>query len=444
VCGVKFKIWNTVVVVYFGVIRGQKSKMERFRSCFDEVISSSNLAAIIPSNILEPLIPSIVFFGSQEHGTTLLMEHFLQFPLPQKLRIPIEVYLRSVEKYPEEMNRIEMFDENNNLLPDLTVIVPEPTEWSTIDEDFYENLYLKVKTLLEEREGNNPRSSDLTLRLCFYSANLPLLNVLFFPLECKKKMSDHLTTQATHSYYCFVLSVFTPFRQAEVNEIYFNRKTEVCLSSPLPSPPRDLILLLKLKGISSEILTRFGFRDNQEMRWKEIIDTSITRNSNNRIRATQLPIVCSTVGQINERLWNVSVNQFYEQEKEFFHHLSEQVKQCGSLITHHQATCFCLFDHHLSQFYSQYIRRKWIPLYIYELLLKWSQERGTTGEEKKRSEHEMILTELFDQIHIESSGMELLNRIQFIAIELASDDHNNPLLTFSLPSTIALAAPASQ
>jgi hypothetical protein len=191
-----------------------------------------------------------------------------------------------------------------------------------------------------------------------------------------------------------------------------------------------------LKGISSEILTRFGFRDNQEMRWKEIIDTSITRNSNNRIRATQLPIVCSTVGQINERLWNVSVNQFYEQEKEFFHHLSEQVKQCGSLITHHQATCFCLFDHHLSQFYSQYIRRKWIPLYIYELLLKWSQERGTTGEEKKRSEHEMILTELFDQIHIESSGMELLNRIQFIAIELASDDQNNPLLTFSLPSTI--------
>jgi hypothetical protein len=215
-------------------------EMERLRSCFFEAIPLSALTAAIPCDRLEQLIPSIIFYGSQEHGTTLLLEHFIHFPLPQKLRMRIEVCIRSTERSFAEpnLNQIEVLDAQNNVLPELTVLVPFPSspaaadhdhEDSALDESFYENLYLKAKRILEER-GEKSQPHDLTLRLWLYSANSPLVNVRFLPLECEGVMNDSVTTAATaktQTYFCFVLSVFTNFRLAGVNKIYFDRQAEV-------------------------------------------------------------------------------------------------------------------------------------------------------------------------------------------------------------------------
>jgi hypothetical protein len=161
------------------------------------------------------------------------------------------------------------------------------------------------------------------------------------------------------------------------------------------------------------------------MNWKAIIDTSVT---NTRVRASQLPIICSTLGQLNQRLWSVDVDDFSAEEEKFFS-LPEQGK-LGPLMERKQATCSCLFDS-LSQFYSEQTRRRWLPLYLSGLLTQWSQERPEPNAEP--SSMELRLKELFDLIHPESAEMALSDRVQLIATALSPDDETNPLLGFTLP-----------
>jgi hypothetical protein len=205
------------------------SFVERLHHCFADKIPLAILLQDLPPPLLEPLIPNIVFYGSQEHGTTLLMEHLIQFPLPQRQNLHVEVFLRPDElKLCPDANavdRIEILDENRCLLSDLCVRIGA-VHVSDVDQ-LYCDLYDRVVEIAQQRDQKTSPAS-FTLRVCLYSPKWPLLNLLYFPfLYGSQEVGQYISDRNRDSYFCFVVSSNVSIRSAEVSTHLIRRCKEV-------------------------------------------------------------------------------------------------------------------------------------------------------------------------------------------------------------------------
>ena len=195
--------------------------MEGFRHAFSEEIPLSALIEEIPTSVFESLVPNVIFHGSQEHGTTQILEHLIRFPLPQTEKVSVEVHLRPKELYANGIDRIEVLDENQIQVTDLSFPIEEK---SSMDE-LYRDLFSQVTRLAQSREKKTSPTS-FTFRVSLYHPNSPVLNLVFFPLECKLRVGRHLEDQI-QPFFCFVVSSIAPFRKAAVNEFFIQRRKDV-------------------------------------------------------------------------------------------------------------------------------------------------------------------------------------------------------------------------
>jgi hypothetical protein len=197
--------------------------LDRLSYSFSAEIPFATLLQDLPFPLLEPLIPNIVFYGSQEHGTTQLMEHLIGFPLPQEEKIPFEVFLRPDAPDASVVDRIEVLDENHVPLTNLCVPIGAKSD---VDE-LYRDLYDRVVDISQQREQKT-HPWMFTFRVHLYSSQWPLLNLLFFPLlHCSKDVGSYISDRNEDSYFCFVVSSMVSIRSAEVSNHFIRRSNEV-------------------------------------------------------------------------------------------------------------------------------------------------------------------------------------------------------------------------
>jgi hypothetical protein len=170
--------------------------------------------------LLETLVTDIVFHGSQEHGSTLLMEHLLQFPLPQTQRVSLLICLRPIDLFPNSVDILELIDEDGKV--DSSLPIGEKSEMATL----YDSLYARVDEIIQKKDMEIS-TAEFTFRIHLYSPSSPLVNFLYFPLEASSAAQRHLTSRSSHSFYAFILSSWSSLRTAKVSEIWARRSHEV-------------------------------------------------------------------------------------------------------------------------------------------------------------------------------------------------------------------------
>lgn len=180
------------------------------------------------------VIPEIVFHGSQEHGSTLLLEHLLQFPLPQTQRVSLQICLRPKDPSPNSAeDTVELLDEGGVVVPDSSLPLGERAGMAAL----YDDLYARVEEIIRQREVE-VSPAQFTFKILLHSPTSPLVNLLYFPLEASAAVQRHLTSHSSHSFYAFILSSRSSIRAAKVTEVWARRVHEVSI----PSSPESLCL----------------------------------------------------------------------------------------------------------------------------------------------------------------------------------------------------------
>jgi hypothetical protein len=165
------------------------------------------------------------------------------------------------------------------------------------------------------------------------------------------------------------------------------------------------------------VFTRFSEK-TVDMKWKEILKTC------GKAYPTNLPIICSTIGQPKQRLWMVDPETLFAKESSFFGDPGQRLRVYDS-IQRHQATCFSLVDP-ISRFYLQHTRKRLIPAYLSQVGMRWLDDEREGRE--SRLDRKQKLESLFDLIDPGRSGDDLKSRVEIIAQLLSPDDPENPLL----------------
>ena len=170
----------------------------------------------LQKEVCNQFTPEIVFHGSQEHGTSSIIEYLTGTSLsslPPSFPFIFEIYFRPKQLFENERNRVEVIEEDTNQIIFSSFIQNNNENNNNMNE--INEIYHSICSSEEVREKNN-KSLILRLYLFNQQSNSSFLNIIYFPLEHQSSLSKHISEKRDKSFYCFVLDSNSYFPTASV------------------------------------------------------------------------------------------------------------------------------------------------------------------------------------------------------------------------------------